>query len=189
MPHSARDSSTSRARSASAGGPCTPAHTTAGRRSFGKNPRPQKLRGSSPGGTTVERAPSILDSFSSETWPMNLSVTCKFAGLTHRGLESARRSSSRSDARFSRTSAEIESATKSRMSGANGRRLAVIKKMQTNHVERSLRSLHADHVAVADEANGAFADAGWAGERDVHRADRFFFAAATGPGDACNADA
>src|SRR5262249_47179951 len=81
------------------------------------------------------------------------------------------------------------SATNSRMSFANRRSLAVIKKMEANHIERSLGSLHTNHVAIPDEADRTFSYAGWAGNGYVNRADRLFVGAAAGSCDSGDAHA
>src|SRR5690348_17026185 len=139
------------------------------------------------GGTcTVASALQMGGNFSSATWPMNFRVMCRFSGGTQRGLESVRRSSPSSAANVSRTSAESCRATKRRISGTRRRRLAVVEKMQANHIEGGLRGLHANHFAVARKTRGAFANAGGASYSDVHSADGFFFAAASGSGDACD---
>src|SRR5579862_4458344 len=59
--------------------------------------------------------------------------------------------------------------------------LAVIEKVDADHVQCELARLKADGFAIAGEAYAAFFDAAGVRERDVYRADGFFFRAAAGP--------
>src|SRR5580658_6518155 len=65
-------------------------------------------------------------------------------------------------------------------SGPCRKLLAVVEKVDTDHVERGLRSLKANRFAVAGEAHAAFFDAARMGERDMHGSHRFFFCASAG---------
>ncbi len=62
-------------------------------------------------------------------------------------------------------------------------------KIAADRVERRLRGLQANAVAVAGEAKGALAGAALVGDADVHQADGFFGRSAAGPGDSGDADA
>ena len=63
------------------------------------------------------------------------------------------------------------------------------KKIPADSVERLLRGLEADALAVAREAGGAFATAALVGDADVYQADWFFGCSAARPGDSGDADA
>src|SRR6202167_4449128 len=63
------------------------------------------------------------------------------------------------------------------------------KKIPADSVERLLRGLEADALAVAREARSAFAAAALVGDADVYQADWFFGCSAARPGNSGDADA
>ena len=64
---------------------------------------------------------------------------------------------------------------------------AVVKKMGAHHIERGLRSLDANHFAIAGKIQAALFYSSGAAQRNVHGANRFFFAATAGSGDSGDA--
>src|SRR5262249_6473649 len=98
--------------------------------------------------------------------------------------------SSRSNAmKSARTSAGISSATKRRKNLRSfGCGLIAVQEMDAHKIQGELRGLEADHLAVAWKARISLPEAIGTSERDEDGANRFFLAAAAGPGDARDSD-
>src|SRR6266581_154121 len=108
-------------------------------------------------------------SFVSGTSPMNSSVTCRFSGRTQRDEQTHGRSGP---------------------FGAARRRLpAVVKKMDAYEVQRQLRGMPADGLAISRKDHAALLDAAGMRQRDVHGTDWLFLAAAARTGNARDAHA
>src|SRR5579862_5094585 len=156
---------------------------------------------------SVARIPAAR---SSETSPINFSVMCAPSMRTQRAARLSGSRRARSATSESRTSGGMSRATKrrkrsilaglapSRVAGNvardfrarhGGFRLAQVEEVAADHVERRLRSLPADAVAVTGrKLRAARLHSGDVGQRDVDEADRFFRRAAAGPGDARDTD-
>src|SRR5579864_8837025 len=70
-----------------------------------------------------------------------------------------------------------------------GRLAAVIEEMNAYHVQRDLRSLPTDHLAVTGKVQFALLHAGGMGKRNVHSANGFFLATSAGPSNTSDSNA
>src|SRR5258708_1313665 len=68
------------------------------------------------------------------------------------------------------------------------RSISVVQKINAHHIQCSLRSLQANHLAIAGKTRRAFTHASGTADGHVHRTDRLFVAPAAAPRDSRNAD-
>src|SRR5882762_2963923 len=202
MPSGRREGSTAEASARNSAPTSTPAQNTLGRRSFGKNPTPRNFISIHFGGLQAEPAPVgaekrifasdalIASTFSGWTSPMNFNVRCTPSIRVHRTARLTGRSLATSAPRAARTSSGMSNATKIRTRSALRAllRLHCVKEIPPHQVERRLRGLPADAVALSGIPHAALLAAGRVGNRDVHCAHGFFRCAAGGTRHACYPD-
>src|SRR5882672_7830622 len=190
MPSGRREVSTADASAPNSAPTSTPAQNTLGRRSFGKNPTPRNFISKGWGKRIFASDALIASTFSGCTSPMNFNVTCTPSIRVHRTARLTGRSLATSAPRAARTSSGMSNATKIRTRSALRAllRLRCVKEIPPHQVERRLRGLPADAVALAGIARAAFLAAGRVGNRDVHCAHGFFRCAAGGTRHACYPD-
>src|SRR5882762_7728876 len=190
MPSGSRDASTAAASAPNSAPASTPAQNTLGRRSFGKNPTPRNFISKGWGKWIFASDALIGSTFSGWTSPMNFNVRCTPPIRVHRTARLTGRSLATSAPRAARTSSGMSNATKIRTRSALRTllRLRCVKEIPSHQVERRLRGLPADAVALSGIPHAALLAAGRVGNRDVHCAHGFFRCAAGGTRHACYPD-
>src|SRR5882762_10010477 len=190
MPSGSRGVSTAEASAPNSAPTLTPAQNTLGRRSFGKNPTPRNFISTGWGKRICASDALIASIFSGWTSPMNFNVRCTPLIRVHRAARLTGRSLATSAPRAARTSSGMSNATKIRTRSALRAllRLHCVKEIPPHEVERSLRGLPADAVALPGIPHAAFLAACRVGNRDVHCAHGFFRCAAGGTRHACDPD-
>src|ERR1700686_765114 len=180
MPSGSRDVSTVAASATNSAPASIPAQNTLGRRSFGKKPTLRNFIFMESGKRIRASDALIVSIFSGGTSPMNFNVTCMPSIRAHRADLQAGRSLAMSAPMAARTSSGISNATKTRTRSALRALFGLrrVEEISPHQIERRLRGLPADAVALAGIAHAALLAAGRVGDRDVHGAHGFFRSAA-----------